>query len=301
MKKMIGWLIGAAGLVAVAVFVFLVVFEDPHIAQGRATYKKYCSGCHGVKGHGNGFNADYLDPYPRDLTDSVEPYMAEGTDEEIFSAIASGVAGFAPPMEGIQKHIHDHGDGEVRDEKDGHEMEMGGGDMHGEAVSEGQEHEMNMNMDETGGSPLMPYWGFTLSDLQMWELVAYIRTLHKNDQPPVDFEQGFEAKRRKPSLSQELHLPSGDSPKGRWLISKGKRLFENRYACQACHELKGEGGKIGPPLDRAGVRLNPEWVYQWIQDPLSVKRDTTMPAFGLSDREAKAITLYLTTLQTGPQ
>lgn len=292
MKKIIGWIIGAVGITAVLIFVFLILFEDPHVAQGRAIYKQYCSGCHGVKGYGDGFNADYLDPYPRDLTDSIEPYMAEGSNEGIFSAIVTGVAGFAPPMEGAQKHVHGHGNGKEGDQEGGHDnMDMASDETH--------EEDMEMD-DEASGSPLMPYWGFTLSDLQAWELVAFIRTLHKNDQPPIEFEEEFDAKRRKPSFNKEVHFPSINSMRGQRLISKGEKLFEDRYACRACHEMNGEGGKIGPALDRAGVRLNPDWIYRWIQDPQSIKRDTTMPAFGLPDHEAKAITLYLTTLRGMP-
>ena len=262
---------GAAGLVVIVGLVSMVVFQDPHVAQGKIHFARYCASCHGMKGYGNGFNAENLDPGARDLSDSIEPYMAEGTNEELFSAILRGVSGYAPPMELSKEHVHKHG---------------GSGEM---------EEEEGM------GSSLMPYWGFTLSDLQVWELVAFIRTLHDHNAPPIEFTEEINTQRRRPSVLKDVVIPALDSKEGRTMVDKGKELFNDRYACTACHRLNGEGGEIGPELDRAGVRLNPEWIYRWIQDPLAIQRDSTMPAFGLSDHEAKAITLYLMTLQAGPE
>lgn len=319
MKKKIGIVIGGGLLLAGVGAILMVLFEDPNVAQGRATFNKYCTGCHGEGGDGIGFNAEYLDPYPRDLTDSVEPYMSEGSNEEIFSAIATGMAGVAPSMEGVAVHVHAHGSDVEEAEDDGgrSEMDMDGdheAEPHGhdEADSEEMEdhdmegmadHDMGAMADEEDeamGSPLMPYWGFTLSDRKIWELVAYIRTLHSNDADPIDFTQEMNSQRRRPQVTKEVSFPKIDSHEGMRMIKKGKALFEDRYACQACHELNGQGGKIAPELDRAGVRLNPDWVYRWIQDPQRIRKDTIMPAFGIPDQEAKSITLYLMTLQAPP-
>ena len=100
MKRIIGRAIGAAVLIALAIWIGRVVFEDPHVARGRTIFAQYCVSCHGVKGRGDGFNATHLDPRPRDLSDRVESYMAEGTNEEIFKAIREGMAGVFPPEHG---------------------------------------------------------------------------------------------------------------------------------------------------------------------------------------------------------
>lgn len=76
----------------------------------------------------------------------------------------------------------------------------------------------------------------------------------------------------------------------------GKRLYANKYGCNGCHSLGGEGGKVGPALDRAGFRLNGTWVYRWVKNPQAMKPETRMPALGLSDADAKAVTMYLGTL-----
>ncbi len=77
----------------------------------------------------------------------------------------------------------------------------------------------------------------------------------------------------------------------------GKRLYQNKYGCNGCHSLAGEGGKVGPALDRAGFRLNSTWVYRWLKNPQAMKAETRMPALGLSDADAKAVSMYLNTMR----
>ena len=81
------------------------------------------------------------------------------------------------------------------------------------------------------------------------------------------------------------------------MVALGKRLYSNKYGCNGCHSLGEEGGKVGPALDRAGFRLNGTWIYRWVRNPQAMKAETRMPALGLSDSDAKAVTMYLGTLR----
>jgi mono/diheme cytochrome c family protein len=81
------------------------------------------------------------------------------------------------------------------------------------------------------------------------------------------------------------------------MVALGKRLYSNKYGCNGCHSLGEEGGKVGPALDRAGFRLNGTWIYRWVKNPQAMKAETRMPALGLSDNDAKAVTMYLGTLR----
>jgi mono/diheme cytochrome c family protein len=56
--------------------------------EGRALFEHYCSTCHGVDGHGDGFNAYNLDPKPRDLSDPA--FQAAHSDAELTTVIRSG-------------------------------------------------------------------------------------------------------------------------------------------------------------------------------------------------------------------
>jgi mono/diheme cytochrome c family protein len=81
------------------------------------------------------------------------------------------------------------------------------------------------------------------------------------------------------------------------MVELGQRLYENKYGCNGCHSLGADGGKVGPALDRAGFRLNGTWIYRWVKNPQAMKPETRMPALGLSDADAKAVTMYLGTLR----
>jgi cytochrome c oxidase cbb3-type subunit 3 len=66
--------------------------------ETRQIYQRYCAQCHGVKGHGDGINAQYLVVPPRDHTKS--DYLETRTDQQLFDAIKLGglAVGRAPCM-----------------------------------------------------------------------------------------------------------------------------------------------------------------------------------------------------------
>lgn len=59
--------------------------------EGKQWYYVYCVGCHGWTLRGDGPNAVYLDPYPRDLT-AGKRYMNKKTNVELFTVIKGGGA-----------------------------------------------------------------------------------------------------------------------------------------------------------------------------------------------------------------
>ena len=83
------------------------------------------------------------------------------------------------------------------------------------------------------------------------------------------------------------------------MVELGQRLYENKYGCNGCHSIGADGGKVGPALDRAGFRLNGTWIYRWVKNPQAMKPETRMPALGLSDADAKAVTMYLDDAERG--
>lgn len=71
---------------------------------GRISYQRYCSGCHGEKGDGNGPAAAFLFPRPRDFTLSKSNFKFGSTpagalplDEDLLRTITYGLAGTAMP------------------------------------------------------------------------------------------------------------------------------------------------------------------------------------------------------------
>ena len=65
--------------------------------------------------------------------------------------------------------------------------------------------------------------------------------------------------------------------------------------CFSCHTVDGAGGKDGPDLSHAGLKLSPETIEQRIIDPKTVKPDSDMPAFGgkIASEDIRAIAQWL--------
>ena len=156
-------------------------------------------------------------------------------------------------------------------------------------------------------SGMMPSWGKVFSEDEIWSLVAYIRTLHHYEGEKVKFDKDkpYQTTRvRAPAVQENefrtlLEAKVADDEKRQELIDKGKDLFED-YGCIACHRIGKKGGTLGPYLTRAGFMLQPQFIYRWIRNPQSFKPKTRMPNLGLSEDEALAVTLYLSTLHGPP-
>lgn len=74
-----------------------------HAADAKSDFKRYCAGCHGDYGDGNGENAVWLDPKPRDFT--IATFKCRSTltgtlptDEDLFNTIARGLTNSNMPI-----------------------------------------------------------------------------------------------------------------------------------------------------------------------------------------------------------
>ena len=98
------------------------------VKKGEPLFSHYCAHCHGIQGDGDGYNAEYLDKEPAELSD--REFVAKKTNEQIYKIINLGGVG-------VRK------------------------------------------------SHLMPAFGRTLSDEELWSLVAYVRFLAGDLSHPV--------------------------------------------------------------------------------------------------------------------
>jgi mono/diheme cytochrome c family protein len=74
-----------------------------HSQDAKSDYRRYCAGCHGELGDGNGENAGWLDPKPRDFTTATfkcrsTPTGTLPTDEDLFDTISRGVTNSNMPI-----------------------------------------------------------------------------------------------------------------------------------------------------------------------------------------------------------
>ncbi len=74
-----------------------------HSQSAKTDYRRYCAGCHGDLGDGNGENAVWLDPKPRDFTIATfkcrsTPTGTLPTDQDLFNTIGRGLTNSNMPI-----------------------------------------------------------------------------------------------------------------------------------------------------------------------------------------------------------
>ncbi|MCP5082593.1 MAG: c-type cytochrome [Alphaproteobacteria bacterium] len=81
---------------------------------------------------------------------------------------------------------------------------------------------------------------------------------------------------------------------------KGRQIFTKKMPCSGCHQYVGRkkkltGGRSGPSLVEAGVRLNPDWILAYMLKPEVFKPVKMMPVFTglLSDKDMLNVSRYV--------
>ncbi len=316
--QVVGLVIGLVGVWALVGTGGCSLFQSEQLKKGQELYAHYCMHCHGEHGRQNeGFNwSSMSDPKPKDLSNKEE--MGTFKDEDIFNTISRDMKDTSP-----------------------------GGDKIG---------------DDEFAVPTMPTFKYTLSEDEIWSIVAYVRTLHGKkfefniDGRKKELQEAQQAAQQKfdqaVKISEDAEKKANDEAEKKGVevddavyakeqqamvaakkeldkakdavtnftsrpkfpavarpdltmtpeqaaqqAEVGKRLYANKYGCNGCHQVGEDGGKVGPALDRAGFRLNGSWMYRWVRYPQAMKPETRMPNLGLTDADAKAVTLYLHTLR----
>lgn len=100
--------------------------------------------------------------------------------------------------------------------------------------------------------------------------------------------------------------------KGAPVLSAGARLFEEK-GCHSCHRLGGLGGSLGAELDSVGLKTRHQLImtnvqgerttYRWLdlhfKDPQGVVKGSLMRPDYPTDDEARALTVFMLSLQAG--
>jgi len=80
--------------------------------------------------------------------------------------------------------------------------------------------------------------GNPLSAREIWQVVAFIRTLGLVEQRPVTGNPG-----------------------------RGEELYRTKGGCARCHTLAGRGGALGPDLTEVGARRSPAYLREALTNP----------------------------------
>lgn len=124
----------------------------------------------------------------------------------------------------------------------------------------------------------MPAWKTIVSEEDTWKVLDFIHSL------PKESRMGTAARQ------EELMTPKSQSE----LISYGRTLFRQE-GCMGCHQLDGEGGKVGPELTNEGTRgRSDKWLVGHFKDPSAYTPGSVMPPFNqLTDDQLHALTVLL--------
>jgi mono/diheme cytochrome c family protein len=147
-----------------------------------------------------------------------------------------------------------------------------------------------------GFQPIMMDTRRTLSEPQIWSLVAFLQS-HGGEVTVTG--EDVKTAAAAPAGGQAAAAPGGSG-------SLDPRTIMQENQCLACHKLGAEGGPIGPPFDGMGGRINADRIRRGIIEPNAETAQGfegvagTMPqTFGqqLSAAQVEALVKYLSGLK----
>ncbi len=77
----------------------------------------------------------------------------------------------------------------------------------------------------------------------------------------------------------------------------GRRLYFEKYVCQSCHSIAGEGGYYGPALENTADRLQPAWIDRRLMDAHPYEPGAREPALAIPGGDRQDILAFLGTLK----
>ena len=83
------------------------------------------------------------------------------------------------------------------------------------------------------------------------------------------------------------------------LVSAGQRLYRE-LRCAYCHTIRGQGGMVGPELDKVVGNKTEQWLAGHFRDPQAMSPGTVMPKLNLLDDEVRALVAYMQSLAAEP-
>ena len=81
----------------------------------------------------------------------------------------------------------------------------------------------------------------------------------------------------------------------------GRRLFADKYTCQACHSIDGKGGYYGPALENVANRLKSAWLATRLVNSHPFESGAREPVLAIPEGERPDILAYLKTLKAEPK
>ncbi len=142
----------------------------------------------------------------------------------------------------------------------------------------------------------MPPYKNTLSEKEIWQITAFVRSLHSHDEEDIDFTKEMKIKPEKREGKDKKRGSEDFKKKNKRAMLMGKKAYK-KIGCSACHKIGEKGGIVGPDLTHIGARLNAAWMYKFFLNPQRMIKHVKMPNYGMKDKVAFNMAYYLSSLK----
>ncbi len=280
------------------------------VSNSAKAFHHYCAACHGRGGRGDGPNAKFLDPPPRDLT--RRRYMRRLTKGQIRRVIRDGGAGtgrsvLMPPfgktisaglIDELATYVKAFSKRGKKDPPKESEAQKGKR-LVGELGCAGCHNIPGLPQQRVGpnlsdiGSKLRRRWlvEFLLSPKKIRPAGYIPLTASRMPDFRLTRVEAEALAEYLMSLKGNRTVP-GSRPSTGGNPQKGSELFQ-KNGCGGCHRIGPRGGRLGPEISIASARLKPDWMVRWLQNPQAIDEKTIMPNFALKPSGARALAAYI--------
>lgn len=96
---------------------------------------------------------------------------------------------------------------------------------------------------------------------------------------------------------KDATMKTGVAKIGEFSKARAKMLIIKTEACNGCHSIEGNGGLSCPTWEGIGARLNPDWVYSFVQDPQHWDPKVWMAKRDLDEASMQLVVNYIASLK----
>lgn len=125
-----------------------------------------------------------------------------------------------------------------------------------------------------------------LTEEEIEAVIAYLVSIADPDFPQIEFDDFL--------LKPDSEFDDEQYSKMDNLFKIGKAAF-SASRCVLCHRVDEEFGnvEVGPDLGKIYIKVNRNWLYQWIKEPQSYFANTQMSKFRLDDEQLRGLVEFI--------